>query len=210
MLTRRSWLANTAALSAVAAANLCLPRVARAFAPVEVAAPSASAGALVAAVGGDAVAVTIDESLPATRLRVGGDTVEIGHRILLKGRGPARSRFLDDARNAAKLGANIRDALAERDPARAAVYTERHRDWSRPFAKKVLRWQARLQKGPVSGQRVRDVHGRVYLLEWAGAVVDPKASFTGPAALAQLPAAPSGPTLADYEAYIERLVTAAS
>jgi hypothetical protein len=202
--TRRAWSKGAAALLAAFA----LPRAGRA-APTSlvVAVPDTAVGAIVAAVGRSAVSIRMDRKLDMGRIRIVDTVHDVSRRILLKGAGPARARFLDDARNATKLGANVRDALAKALPERAPAFDEHHKAWSRPFAKKVLEWQARLARSGLRDKRVRDVHGRIYLLEWAGVVIDDRSKTSGPPALAKLPAEPASATLPDYARYIERLVS---
>jgi hypothetical protein len=202
-VTRRAWMRSAGALLAV----LALPRRGTA-APTKlvVAVPHPAVGAIVAAVGGTAVSVRIDRKCEAGAIRIGDERHDVSRRILLKGAGAARGRFLDDARNASKLGANVRDVLAKAAPALAAQFDDNHRAWSRPFAKKVLGWQRQLAGSRLRDKRVRDGYGRIYLLEWAGAAVDDAASMASPASLAKLPAEPAAPNLAAYEQYLERLV----
>jgi hypothetical protein len=185
-----------------AASLALLPVPARAAEPLEVAAASRAVGAIVAAEGGDAVRVVVDAGLAPAQIRVGGRVVDVAGTILLK------PRFLDDPRNATKLGANIRRALVEVQPALAPQFEANHRAWAHPFARRVLAWNARLAGAGVRGKRVADVHGRAALLEWAGAVVDAGAPERGPAALARVPADAAAPTLEAYVAYVEALVAA--
>jgi hypothetical protein len=165
-------------------------------------------GAIVAAVGRTRVSVRIDRRLEAGQIRIGTTVHDVSDRLLLKGAGPARARFLDDARNAIKLGTNVRAVLERAAPELAPTFGENHKAWSRPFAKKVLEWQGRLAKNSVRDKRVRDGYGRVYLLEWAGAVVDERAKTAGPPSLAKLPSEPAAADLQAYERYLERLVAA--
>lgn len=182
---------------------------ASAAAAVAVEVPNTAIGAIVSAVGGSLVEISVDASLAPASIRVGdGAPVDVGARVLLKGKGAARHRFLDDARNAPKVGANIRKVLSAADGANAKRYEDNHRAWSRPFARKVLRWQQQLAKAKLAGKRIRDAHGRIYLLEWAGAKIDPKAKSSGPAALAKLPDGPRASTPGAYETYVTKLVTA--
>jgi hypothetical protein len=206
MTTRRAWSKGAAALFAAYA----WPRTGRSASTIDVAAPHAAVGAIVAAVGKTLVSVRIDRALEADQIRLGSTLHDVSHRILLKGAGAARTRFLDDARNATKLGANIRTALEKAAPDLAERFDENHKAWSRPFAKKVLAWQARLARGALRDKRVRDAHGRIYLLEWAGAVVDERATTSGPPTLAKLPREPAAVELQAYERYLERLVAALS
>ncbi len=165
-------------------------------------------GAIVAAEGGALVEVVIDSSVSSTQIRIGeADPVDVATKLRLKGSGDARTRFLDDPRNATRVGSAIRDALAAVLPEQQATFAENHRAWARPFARKALAWTRKLQKSPVVGRNVRDEHGRVYLLEWAGAVVDPRGQ-RAPAALARLPEGPDDASLAAYERYVDALVAA--
>ena len=173
----------------------------------EVAAPSVAVAALVAATAG-ACQITIDPALGPAVLRVAGADVDVRGTILLKGDAASQRRFLDDARNAAKLGASVRRALSAAYPERAGEFEANQRAWSRALAHDVLQWNTRLGRAAVRGQRVRDAHQRAYLLEWAGATVDAGAAATGPAALASLPAEPQAADLASYRRYIEALVAA--
>jgi hypothetical protein len=103
---------------------------------------------------------------------------------------------------------NQREALSRAAPALGERLAQNHRAWSRPFARKVVRWQSELSRSTVHGKTIRDDHGRVYLLEWAGAKIDSSAKSSGPRRLAKLPKAPDAPTLAAYEAYLRRLIAA--
>lgn len=200
MLTRRTWLGLMAV--GACAGVLLGPGAARAAETLEVAAANNAVGAIVAAEGGDAVQVAVDRTLGPTQIRIAGAVVDVSGTILLKG------RFLDDPRNAAKLGASVRKALVQARPDLKAQFEANHKAWTHPFARKIIGWNARLAKSSVRGQRVADVHGRAALLEWAGAVLDPKSSAKGPAALAKAPGGPAAPTLAGYIEYIEALVVA--
>jgi len=200
MLTRRSWLG----LMAFGACTLAAPTAwaAQADEVVEVAAANNAVGAIVAAEGGAAVQVVVDRTLGPTQIRIAGAVVDVSGTILLKG------HFLDDPRNATKLGASIRNALVAAKPALKATLEANHKAWTHPFARRVITWNAQLAKSSVRGQRVTDVHGRAALLEWAGATIDPKATSKGPAALASAPKGPAAPTLDSYTAYLEALVRA--
>jgi len=201
MFTRRSWLR----VIAVGACTLVATSAAAASAPgeaVEVAVHDHAVGAIVAATGGDAVKVTIDPRLGPAEIRVAGAVVDVAGTILLK------SRFLDDPRNATKLGAGVRKALSAARPDLKDTFAANHKAWTQPFARRILAWNASLARSSVRGQRIADVHGRAALLEWAGAVIVPNAAARGPAALARAPRAPAAPTLASYIAYVEALVAA--
>jgi hypothetical protein len=208
-LTRRGWLRGLALCAGVFVLGGG-GRLGKAAAPLAIEAPGNAVGAVAATIGGDRVKIRIDPALGPTEIRIAGKSVDVGHRILLKGKGPARGRFLEDARNAPKLGANIRDALSKLDPPGAATYAANHKAWSRPFAQKVLQWSKRLARSPVKGRRIADTYGRAALLEWAGAKVDENAPEKSPASLAKLPLEPGRPTASAYENHIEALVAALS
>jgi hypothetical protein len=197
MLSRRSWLGLVAVGACISVA-----RPARAGDLIEVAAANNAIGAIVAAEGGDAVQVVVDRALGPLEIRIAGAVVSVSGTILLKG------RFLDDPRNAAKLGASIRNALVAAKPALKAEIEANHKAWTHPFARRVIAWNAKLARSSLRGQRVADAHGRAALLEWAGAVIDPASAAKGPAALATAPRDPAAPTLASYIEYLEALVAA--
>ena len=197
MLSRRSWLGLV-----VVGACISVARPARADDLIEVAAANNAIGAIVAAEGGDAVQVVVDRALGPLEIRIAGAVVSVSGTILLKG------RFLDDPRNAAKLGASIRNALVAAKPALKAQIEANHKAWTHPFARRVIAWNAKLARSSLRGQRVADAHGRAALLEWAGAVIDPASAAKGPAALATAPRDPAAPTLASYIEYLEALVAA--
>lgn len=201
MFTRRSWL-RVIAVGACTLASTSATPVQAAADTLEVAAADHAVGAIVAAEGGVAVKLVIDPRLGPAEIRVAGATVDVAGNILLK------SRFLDDPRNATKLGANIRKALIAARPDLKATFEANHKAWTQPFARRILAWNTALARSSVRGQRIVDVHSRAALLEWAGATIDPKAAARGPAALARLPRAPAAPALASYIAYIEALVAA--
>ena len=208
MLSRRGFLGVSLAGSAGLAITLAGVRVARAADPLVVAVPGNALGALVGVVGGSLVSVTVDESISPTAVRVAGSApIEVTKRVLLKGDGAVRARYLDDARNATRVAMNLREALGSARPDLKAQFEANERAWAKPFAKKAFKWGRRLERSSVRLQRVADTHGRVYLLEWAGAVVSPDGAAP-PAALAKLPEGPNAPTLAAYEAYVEKLVAA--
>lgn len=177
--------------------------------PTTVATPTAALGALAAALCGPGVQIVVDRNLAFDTIRVGDrPPVGIAKGIMLKGQGEARARFLDDARNALKAAGNLRRALAAEGARPADALQDTHKKWSRVFARKVLAWQGRLASFKGKGKAMRDDHGRVYLLEWAGAKVDPKAKRAGPPGLAKVPTDAAEATLAAYEAHIEALLRA--
>ena len=197
MISRRLWLTATAALAATLVA-----RPAAAAQTLTVAVPSNAVGAIVVAVGGAAVDVTLDRDLGAAEIAIDGKRTSVADGLRL-----AQPNFLDDPRNAPKLGASVRKALAAARPELAARFDSNHKAWTHPFVRKVLAWNARLAKSPVRDKRVADTLGRAALLEWAGAVVDP-AGERPPAALARAPRDAAAATLASYVAYVDALVLA--
>jgi hypothetical protein len=204
MLTRRRLLA----LAPVAAAGVWLSRPARARTSTGVAVANVALGAIVAAEGRDLVVVSIDASLSGREIRIGDAApVDVAAKLRLKGSGAARERFLDDARNATRVGSAVRDALVGARPEDRARLHENHTAWARPFARKALAWTRALESSGLRERRVRDDHGRIYLLEWAGAIVDPHGT-PSPGRLAHAPGAPDRPEMAGYEAYVQSLVDA--
>lgn len=204
MLNRRQWITL---VPLAGLAGLAFPREARAAA-ISVAAPNNSIGAIVAATGKALLEVKIDATLADDEIAIaGGVPVVISQRVLRKGQGAARSRFLDDARNATKVGGNIKTALSDALPELAARFDTHHQEWAKPFASKAVAWTKQLAKLGLGS--VRDDHGRVYLLEWAGATIDPDAR-PSPAGLARAPEQPSKPTLDAYQDYIVDLIAALS
>lgn len=171
--------------------------------------PNTALGAIVAATCGDLAKIEIDTALEPATLRVEEKVFDVRGRILLKGQSVvAQHRYLDDARNAPMQGAAIRSLLATLfPPFRDRLYTY-HKEWTRPFARQIMRWDQRLAKSPVRDQHYADTYERITLLEWAGAHIDAKSSNPSPKALNNLPLQPAFSTLSDYTAYIEALVTA--
>ena len=131
--------------------------------------------------------------------------IDVTPGLVLKGQGAARNRFLDDPRNAPRVGAAFRDALGKWLPDHASAFAANHKQSSQVLVRNVLRWQRALKNSPVHGKKIRDDYNRVYLLEWGGAQVDPQGS-PSPSALAKAPSSPASPTMAGYIAYIEALV----
>jgi hypothetical protein len=205
MLTRRTWM-----IGASSAGVALFAGPLRAEAPaLEVRVPGNAVAAIASTIGGKDLKVMVDTALSGPQIRIGdGEPIDVSKRLLLKGTGSARDLFLDDARNAPKLGANLREVLSKAAPQLAKRLQENHRAWSRPFARKVVRWQSDLARSIVRGKTIRDEHGRIYLLEWAGAKIDASAGSSGPPGLAKLPKAPDAPTLAAYETYVRRLIAA--
>lgn len=165
-------------------------------------------GALVQAVGRELVTVRVDRALaPRQVVLAGSPPLDIASRVRFKGSGPAQGRFLDDARNATTAAANIRDALIAAMPGRATTLRNNHQGWSRPFARQALRWTQTLSRSPIRNRRLADTYSRIYLLEWAGVIIDTKATAT-PTALAKLPSEPTTSTAEAYTAYVTALVSA--
>lgn len=208
VLTRRNMLRLGAG---VGAATLALSRPAWATQPaaeLAVRVGSTSVGAVASVMIAGLGSVSVDPSMGGDQFSIGrGDPAGITDRVLLKGRGPARDRFLDDARNALRVAMNMRDMLEKARPDLAPAIRRNEDAWAKPFAKKAFKWGRSLQSSSVHGKKVQDRDGRVYLLEWAGANVDPGGARP-PAALATAPDAPAAPTIAAYEAYIQKLVAA--
>lgn len=170
--------------------------------------PTVAFGAVVAAIADRDVTLTVDPSLPIDSMRLGDAVVSVGERLLLKGEGEARGRYLDDARNAPKLGAAVRDHLRTRWPELGDAFARRHKAWSRELVRNVLRWTQALDRSGLRGKRVRDPDGRhIYLLEWAGAEVAAD-GVEPPAALRSTPREPAAPTPNAYADYVQALVDA--
>ncbi len=173
--------------------------------------PTNLVGAIVGAEGGSFVEVLIEDQLANNVIRLGdGPPVRIDTALLTKGSGKASLRFLDDPRNAPKLGGTVRDLLIQAIRDREAAIVANHRAWTHPFARTILAWQRKLERSKLRGQRVRDVHGRIYLLEWAGAIVDPNATNLALTSLSSVPNDAASPTLSDYRSYLDTLVAALS
>jgi hypothetical protein len=203
--SRRSWvrlLGGSTALIAISGP----PRRASAFEPLEVGVEGNALAAIVKQIGGNDVRVIRSKS--GHQIHIAGADHPCLPASKLKGKGAARARFLDDARFAPSVGATVRDLLAAADPAHAARFAENHKAWSRAFALEVVTWTKRLRASVVAGKRVRDPYGRIYLLEWAGATLDPASPRVAPPKLAKLADGPSDATMSAYKAYIERLVRA--
>lgn len=195
MFSRRQILTTSAALAGAA----LFARRAGAAQPLQVAAGSNALGAIVAAEGGALVAVVRDLTLAPTDLRLGG----VVHAVA----GAPRSKpgLLDDPRNAPRLGVTVRKLLAAADPAHADEFDANHKAWTHAFVRKVLAWNARLQRAAVRGKKIADTMQRTALLEWAGAIVDPSGDKP-PAALARAPKDAAAATIDSYAAYIDALV----
>lgn len=172
-----------------------------------VAVPHLAFGSVVAAIGGADITVTLDGALPVATMQMGDTQVALTERLLLKGQGEDRRNYLDDARNAPKLGAAVRDQLRSRWPDLSEAFTARHKVWSRELVRDILRWTQQLAGTGLRGKRVRDPGGRIYLLEWAGATV---ASDGGdaPAGLVRAPTQLRTASPAAYRQYVQALVDA--
>ncbi|MEM9454702.1 MAG: hypothetical protein AAGF11_11020 [Myxococcota bacterium] len=175
--------------------------------PRVVAVPHLAFGAVVAAIGGDDITVKLDAALPVATMQLGSTPVTVTERLLLKGQGEDRRNYLDDARNAPKLGAMVRDQLRTRWPELAESFATRHKRWSHDLVRDILRWTQQLAGAGLRGKRVRDPGGRIYLLEWAGATVTRDGS-DAPAGLVRAPTQLRTATPASYRQYVQALVDA--
>ncbi len=175
--------------------------------PRLVAVPHVAFGAIVAAIAGTDVELAIDPSLPLATMRLGKGTVSVADRLLLKGSGATRRHYLDDARNAPKLGAAVRDQLRAQWPELGDELARRHNTWSRALVRNILRWTQTLGRSGLRGKRVRDPLGFIYLLEWAGAKVADD-GIEPPAGLRDAPHQPSAATADAYDRYVQVLVDA--
>jgi hypothetical protein len=170
--------------------------------------PHIAFGAVVAAIADQDLAITVDPALPIDVMRMGDATVSVADRLLLKGKGEARGRYLDDARNAPKLGAAVRDHLRTRWPALGEAFTRRHKAWSRELVRNILLWTQALDRSGLRGKRVRDPDSAfIYLLEWAGAEVAAD-GIEPPAGLREAPREPTAASPEAYADYIRALVDA--
>lgn len=202
-----SALAGAAMLGPILGAGLGAGQARAADGERVVAVPHVAFGAVVAAIADRDVTITIDPSLPIDSMRLGDDTVSVGDRLLLKGEGEARARYLDDARNAPKLGAAVRDQLRTRWPELGDAFARRHKAWSHQLVRNVLRWTQALDRTGLRGKRVRDPQGHIYLLEWAGAEVAAD-GVEPPAGLRGAPREPAAATPDAYADYVQALVDA--
>ncbi len=205
--SRRGLLRALAAFAAVAGSTATSGPVRAAAEERVVYVPSVAFGAIVAAIAGGDVTLVVDPSLPAHEMRLHDVAVSIAERILLKGQGEARGRYLDDARNAPKLGAAVRDALRTRWPELGDAAARRHKAWSRMLVRNVLRWTQALDRAGLRGKRISDPEGRIYLLEWAGAEVAADGA-PPPAGLHGAPREPASPSPEAYDDYVQALVDA--
>lgn len=169
--------------------------------------PHVAFGAVVVAVADRDLTITVDPSLPIDSMRLGDVTVSLGDRLLLKGEGEARARYLDDARNAPKLGAAVRDQLRTRWPELGDAFARRHKAWSHELVRNILRWTQALDRSGLRGKRVRDPQGHIYLLEWAGAEVAAD-GVEPPGGLRSAPREPAAATPNAYADYVQALVDA--
>lgn len=172
-----------------------------------VAVPHLAFGAVVSAVGGSDITVKLDAALPVATMQMGDTQVALTERLLLKGQGEDRRNYLDDARNAPKLGAAVRDQLRRRWPELGKSLSKRHQTWSHALVRDILRWTQQLASAGLRGKRVRDPGGRIYLLEWAGATVADDGG-EAPAGLVRAPTQLTAATPAAYRSYIQALVDA--
>jgi hypothetical protein len=173
----------------------------------QVAVPHLAFGTVVAAIADIDLAVTIDPTLAPATMRMGDVTVSVADRLLLKGEGETRGRYLDDARNAPKLGAAVRDQLRTQWPELGDAFTKRHKAWSHALVRNVLRWTQALDLAGLRGKRVRDPQGWIYLLEWAGAEVAAD-GIEPPKGLRSAPREPAAATPDAYHDYVQALVDA--
>ena len=169
--------------------------------------PHVAFGAVVAAIADDDLTVVVDPALPIDAMRMGDTPVSLAERLLLKGEGQARGRYLDDARNAPKLGAAVRDHLRTHWPELGEGFGRRHKAWSRELVRNILRWTQALEHSGLRGKRVRDPQGYIYLLEWAGAEVAADGKDP-PARLREAPREPAAATPDAYADYVQALVDA--
>lgn len=172
-----------------------------------VAVPHLAFGTIVAAIAGPDVTLVVDPALAIDALRLGDVTVSVADRLLHKGEGDTRGRYLDDARNAPKLGAAVRDHLHAHWPELGEGVARRHKAWSRTLVRNVLRWTQALERSGLRGKRVRDPQGWIYLLEWAGAEVAAD-GIEPPPGLRSAPREPAAASPEAYEAYVQALVDA--
>jgi len=169
--------------------------------------PHLAFGAVVAAIAEHDLTVVIDPTLPIDAMRMGDVTVSLADRLLLKGEGETRGHYLDDARNAPKLGAAVRDRLRAHWPELGDAFARRHKAWSRQLVRSVLRWTQALEHSGLRGKRVRDPQGFIYLLEWAGAEIAADGQEP-PAGLRDAPREPAAATPEAYADYVQALVDA--
>gem|GEM_PF-2066504 len=209
MLTRRNWIRRSlaaATLPSLAGTGFVLgSRRSHGAEPLQVEVKNHNIGAIVAAVGGSMVQPRLAvEKLDDGGIRVENVNFDITETLRLKGEGDARGRFLDDPRNATKVAANIRNALIELNPGAEQQLRAQTKAWSRALIRRVLPWSKRLAACPFAGKSVRDENGRVYLLQWAGARIDPTSTLAP--VLGNLPVHAKDSTPAAYVDYIEQLV----
>lgn len=206
-VSRRGFLSAMAGAAVLGTLGPGLARAAAVEGEKAVAVPHLAFGAIVAAIAEGDLSLSVDPSLPVGSMRLGDATVSVADRLLLKGSGETRGRYLDDARNAPKLGAAVRDHLRTRWPELADAFTRRHKAWSRELVRNVLRWTQTLDRAGLRGKRVRDPHGHIYLLEWAGAEVAAD-GIAPPPGLSSAPRQPTAATPDAYADYVQALVDA--
>lgn len=171
--------------------------------------PHLAFGAIVSAIAGPDLAIAIDPSLPLANMRAGDLLVSLADRVLLKGEGTARRRYLDDARNAPKLGAAVRDHLRTQWPELGDAFVLRHKTWSRALVRNILRWTQALEASGLRGKRVRAPGDFVYLIEWAGAELAGD-GIEPPKGLLRAAREPAAATAEGYREYVQGLVDAVS
>ena len=172
-------------------------------------APNNAVGTIVSAVTESVtVDIQIDKNLDHSEIILSSrqGPMIIVEKIRFKGAQAHHGRYLDDARNAGRLSANIRDQLSQALPKHATLFAENHRKWTRVFAHKTILWGKQLRR-KLKGRKIQDNFGRTYLLEWGGAVIDVQGQASPPA-LGKIEGFPKEPTLEAYEAYIQALIAA--
>jgi hypothetical protein len=204
--SRRGFL-GTLMSATVLGASIVQPRAAHAGNDRVVTVPDQAFATVIAAIADTDLALTLDPTLPPATMRIGDASVSLADRLLLKGQGATRHRFLDDARNAPKLGAAVRDQLRARWPELGDAFAERHKAWSRALVRNILRWTQTLDRTGLRGKRVRDPQGWIYLLEWAGAEVTTD-GIEPPSGLHDAPRQPASTTPQGYQDYVQALVDA--
>ena len=207
-LSRRDWLHMTAWTGLGLAAMPCAVH-AQLPTKASLRIRDATLAAIAHGVVGSRVGIVVDEATSGAVFvqpsNASERPIDVTPGLVLKGQGAGRTRFLDDPRNAPRVGAAFRDALGKWLPEHVAAFAANHKQSSQLLVRHVLRWQRALKNASVHGKKIRDDYNRVYLLEWGGAQVDAQGS-PSPRALAKAPLSPTSPTMASYIAYIEALV----
>ena len=134
MMNRRHFFASSLGLCALARPAWAAPasRVCKV--------PSQAMGAIVAATGGTGLRIELDSAMDPRSISLDGKLASVTEALLIKGAGDAQKTFLDDARNAPRVGAAVRDLLAAAEPDRAAEFKDMHRAWARPWARRCIDW----------------------------------------------------------------------